>query len=397
MAKFNPPENFTFEKPTEWPEWKQQFERYRIATKLHKDKGQVQVSCLIYAMGNEAENIFKSFTFAQEEECNDFVIVMGKFNDYFFPRRNTIHEWACFYQRIQRPGEKAECFIRALYDLSEHCEFEATREENIVVRILDEELSRRLQLMAELTLTQMIQTVRQSEEVAAQVSLQGDAAGSIQKVQFKRKSNGKPQQQQQGKSKNRKWGRNEKKCGKTQHNRDETCPAEKATCHNCHRMGHWARVCRSRSVNEVTETERAGQTSYFLGSVCDVNDKSEQWTVQLQVDSTPVEFKIDTGADVTVISEDTFHTLRGERALDPPDIPLESPGGELLFLGCFNATVSHKGKDYQLTAYVVCGRRVNNLLSQALSVRMNLVRRVDELNCITSHLQTHGEHGVLKT
>lgn len=403
MAKFNPPENFTFDKPTEWPEWKQRFERYRVATKLHKDEGQVQVSCLIYAMGNEAENIFKSFTFAQEEDRNDFVIVMGKFNEYFFPRRNVIHERACFYQRVQRPGEKAECFIRALYDLSEHCEFGVTREENIrdriVVGMMDKELSRRLQLMSDLTLTHTIQTVRQSEEVATQVSLQGDAAGSVQEVQFKRKNtNWKQQQRQQGKSKDRKWGGNEKKCGKcgkTQHNRDERCPAERATCHNCHRMGHWARVCRSRSVNEVTETERAGQTSYFLGSVCD-NEKSEQWTVQLQVDSSPVEFKIDTGADVTVISEDTFHTLIPERTLDPPDIPLDSPGGELLCLGRFNATASHKGKDYPFTAYVVRGRRVNNLLSRALSVRMNLVRRVDELKCIPSHL-THSEHATLKT
>lgn len=93
-----------------------------------------------------------------------------------------------------------------------------------------------------------------------------------------------------------------------QQNRDEKCSAERATYHNCHRMRHWATVCRSRSVNEVTETERSEQTSYFLGSVCD--EKSEQWTVQLQVDTTLVEFKIDTGADVTVISEDTFHTLK---------------------------------------------------------------------------------------
>ncbi len=39
------------------------------------------------------------------------------------------------------------------------------------------------------------------------MSLQGDAVGSVQEVQFKQKStNWKPQQQQQGKSKDRKWG-----------------------------------------------------------------------------------------------------------------------------------------------------------------------------------------------
>ncbi|KAI4800986.1 hypothetical protein KUCAC02_006251, partial [Chaenocephalus aceratus] len=54
-----------------------------------------------------------------------------------------------------------------------HCEFGASRDENILHRIVvgirDGELSRRLQLTADLTAL-TIRTVRQSEEVAAQVS-----------------------------------------------------------------------------------------------------------------------------------------------------------------------------------------------------------------------------------
>lgn len=123
---------------------------------------------------------------------NDFATVMRKFYENLFPRRNIIHQRVCFQQRAQRPGEKAECFIRALYHLLEHCDFGATREDNIrdriVVRILAKELSRRLQLWVDLTLATTIETVRQSEEVAAQVSLQGDTAGSVQDVQFQRKN-----------------------------------------------------------------------------------------------------------------------------------------------------------------------------------------------------------------
>lgn len=137
------------------------------------------MSCLIYAMGSEAENIYKSFVFAREEQRNYFEIVLGKFNEYFFPRRNVIHERACFHQRVQQPGERAEAFIRALYELSEHCEFGAMRDKSIrdriVVGILDKDLSRRLQLITDLTLAQTIQTVRQSEEVATQVPCEGTA------------------------------------------------------------------------------------------------------------------------------------------------------------------------------------------------------------------------------
>ena len=172
------------------------FERYRLATKLNKDDGEVQVSCPFYTMGNEAENIHKSFTFTEEENRNDFAIVIGKFDEYFF----------------------------------------------------------------------------------------------------------------------------------------------------------------------------------------------------LQVDSIPVEFKIDTAADITVISEDTFHTLTPERTPLPSEIPLDSPGGELLCLGRFTATVRHKEKDFPFTVYIVRGCRVNNQLSQTLSVRMNLVGQVDEVKPSICHLQAYSEH-----
>ena len=46
MSKFNPPSNFQFDKPNEWPEWRDRFSRYRLATKLNKDDGEVQVSAL---------------------------------------------------------------------------------------------------------------------------------------------------------------------------------------------------------------------------------------------------------------------------------------------------------------------------------------------------------------
>ncbi|KAL1249361.1 hypothetical protein QQF64_020366 [Cirrhinus molitorella] len=136
MSKFSPPESFTFDHPSEWPTWRQRFARYRTATKLSKEDKEVQISTLIYAMGIEAENIFKSFTFTGEESADDYDTVLGKFDEYFLPKKNVIHEWACFHQRVQRPGEKAECYIRALYELSENCEFGANRNEHIRDRLV---------------------------------------------------------------------------------------------------------------------------------------------------------------------------------------------------------------------------------------------------------------------
>ena len=62
MLKLSPPDRFDFSKPLDWPDWKEDFPRFRLATKLHKEAGDVQVSTLIYTMGREAEHVYKSFT-----------------------------------------------------------------------------------------------------------------------------------------------------------------------------------------------------------------------------------------------------------------------------------------------------------------------------------------------
>lgn len=297
-GSYTDPVNFVFERPAEWPDWRQRFERYRIATNLNKDDGVVQVSCLIYAMGSEAENVLKSFLLPRKTRRILTSLTSTSFRG----------EMSSMNGRVQKPGEKAESFITALYDLSEHCDFGASREENIrdriVVGIMDKDISRKLQLMKDLTLADTIQTVRQAEEVARQVNMQGEAVGTVHEVT--QKSHKYPTSKQHRGPKDRKGGDERKcfKCGKTQHNKEENCPAKKAICHVCHRVGHWARVCRSKKqVNEVTE-----QPSYFLGTVNNVGKEREQWSVELLLGKKPVVFKIDTGADVNVVSEETYHT-----------------------------------------------------------------------------------------
>ena len=85
MAKFTPPEQFYFSKPEAWPDWKQRFGRYRVASLLTEDEEKVQVNALIYSMGAEAEHIFKSFTFATAGDSDKYDVVMAKFDVSFHP------------------------------------------------------------------------------------------------------------------------------------------------------------------------------------------------------------------------------------------------------------------------------------------------------------------------
>ncbi|KAI2655734.1 hypothetical protein H4Q32_024338 [Labeo rohita] len=132
--------------------------------------------------------------------------------------------------------------------------------------------------------------------------------------------------------------------------------------------------------------------SFYLGSVHQTGKGStETWTVSLMLGNTPVMFKIDTGADVTVISEKTFENLQTKRELSEANVVLNSPGGQLNCVGQFRSSIRYKAKQYELTVYVVKGPRVNNLLSGRAAKEMGLVKRIEEVG------MAFRDHGILKT
>ena len=65
-------------------------------------------------MGDEADDILKSFTFAEGEGMT-YETVKGKFDAHFIPKRNIIYERGMFNSRRQEDGETVDSFIAALY------------------------------------------------------------------------------------------------------------------------------------------------------------------------------------------------------------------------------------------------------------------------------------------
>ena len=77
--------------------------------------------------------------------------------------------------------------------------------------------------------------------------------------------------------------------------------------------------------------------SAFLGAL---HDTSSAWTKKTFIAGTPVIMKMDTGADVTAISEEDFSSIRPKPQLDISRRVLRGQDGKPMHvLGAFNASI----------------------------------------------------------
>ena len=178
-----------------------------------------------------------------------------------------------------------------------------------VVGIRDSRLSETLQLDAKLTLGGAKKKIRQFEAVREQqLELkEGENNSSLYEV---KRSYHRLSMQRGGRNRTFQRGRTCTRCGKEPHS-FQKCPAREAICHNCQRKGHYGSQCFSKNMSEIATTESDAEGSIwdtaFLDTVSNSGEKS--WLISIKVQNIDVKFKLDTGAEVTAISEETFQLL----------------------------------------------------------------------------------------
>ncbi|CAM1332187.1 Uncharacterised protein r2_g4120 [Pycnogonum litorale] len=374
---YKAPESFDFAEPERWPVWKQRFLRFRTATKLDKESDAVQVSSLLYSMGQAAEDIFESFTWPAEmsAETAKFDVCLSLFDSYFVPRRNIVHERAKFHARTQGEGESAERYIRALYEMSAHCEFsdkdEAIRD-RIVSGIRDKDLSERLQLKFDLTLSEAVEAVRCTEMVKSQVTGQVELHAVSKNAVGTRKKQRRPTSAAQESF----------HCDKCdyKHVRGK-CPAYNKTCYLCKLRGHFKSRCRNakKSASEVSSQDSDPLVEFYVDTVFDKDvDYVPVWRTNALVHGSIVNFKIDSGADVTLVTEEDYLKLRNRPPLKKSNVVLRGPTGVLQNIGMFQTNISTLTKfnkpKLSYNTYIFVVKNVHdNLLSRTAANRLNLL------------------------
>ena len=399
MAKFDPPQKFSF-MASEWPDWINEFKRFRTATKLNKEEGEVQRDSFLYAMGvKEAEKIMKTFTF-QDGEDTDFTVLEKKFTDHFVPRVNIRHERAIFCARSQQTGETVEHFVRDLHALVSTCNY-ADSDDQILDRIVqgvsDPQVRRKLQLTDGLTLHKAVEIAQQYELIKTQ---EKERSGNVEEAISSR---GRGKYHKRGRSRGRgrfqnfdskKSSSSNHKCSRCNgdHQQSDRCPATGQTCNYCKKKGHFRAACLKlkgkKNASEVTtgEPEKdddvVGNFWFESDMIEIIKENNTAWYHTLKVNDRDVKFKLDSGSDLTLITEECYKKFAPKPRLEPVKCKLNSPGGRVQVIGQFIARSEHQDKPCRFR--VVVAKVRNNLLSREVSEALGLLQRnqdeVDEEN-----------------
>ena len=260
----------------------------------------------------------------------------------------------------------------------------------IVVGIADQALSERMQLNPDLTLEKAKTQIRQKEAVQSQrQQLHGSKGNPIDvgAIGSRRRRPQQPQTPQGGANRPPKKAVDRSKqpcmrCGKT-HNTGDKCPARSAVCHKCRRKGHYEAQCRSKTIAGATlDTDDFSLDASSVVTVGTVTgSKATCWNVDLVVqDNTPVSFKIDTGAEVTVISEKDYQSLEGTN-LELPVLKLYGPTRKALnTIGRTKLKLTKASTSKTTTEYVYVVRNLKvNLLGLPAVTALGLIARVDSI------------------
>ena len=163
------------------------------------------------------------------------------------------------------------------------------------------------------------------------------------------------------------------RCGKTPWHNRQQCPAKDAECHKCRKVGHYSALCYNIKMSEVTEESVDPDETSFLGTIHSNNNK--QWLSIVSLNQTQVSFKLDTGAEVTAISEDTYRKLQNV-TLQKPNKVLRGPANlQLSVIGKFTGTLSHKTTLCEQEIFVVKNLKTN-LLGLPAITELRLIERL---------------------
>ena len=335
-------------------------------------------------IGEDALEVYNNFTFENDEDKFKVDKISEKFEAYCSPKRNTTYERHKFFTLMQKPDETIDQYVTELRTKAKNCEFgdltESLIRDRIICGVPDDNLRERLLRVQDLNLEAAVRMCRATEttkERMKEIKMEEKEVHAV-----KSKNHPKPFKQKHAsksfanKGYPKKMQEQCKRCG-GMHGKD--CPAMGQTCTKCGKRDDYARMCftSKKKVHEINHSSEDESDEFFVYTVEDPKaDKADEWFTHLKTNGTEIQYKLDTGSQVNIITEQLFNKLRKKPKIHKSKIKLTSySGNSIPIKGTCVLTVNRKQQVFKLHFVVVSESRTPIIGVSACS-KLGLVKRV---------------------
>ena len=192
------------------------------------------------------------------------------------------------------------------------------------------------------------------------------------------------------------------RCGRPEHEQGEKCAARHAKCKDCHKIGHFYKVCQSSKrtaranlaqitpqdiddthIDECGYVQTNPPAINMLKVTNNTGTTSGTESLKFPIDVNPrgtykhhLEVSIDTGADVNCMNEKTFKKLFPEVDLSVCPHSIQNFGNstaDVYILGQFRVYLKFRGRKYLNTFIVTNANDCPNILSHGAIFRMGIL------------------------
>lgn len=391
-----------------WQKWIKRFNNFLTASGITCDER--KEALLLHCIGEEIFDLFSSLPEPPQQidpttnnpiQISKYDKAILKLNKHFSPQVNIEYEIYNFRQAKQQETETMDEYYARLLKLSTECGFADTDREikSQIIQGTTCPKLRRYAMRDNPSLQQLITQAKIYEVTEIQIKQMenqnnGESVNRMKTSYKQHPSKNKSYDKDNSKNTNKKC----MNCGNNWHMEGrKTCPAININCYHCTKKGHFASVCFKKqnqttkpsnsNMQETQSSSSSCQTSQSFNKVnfnkqdedsdCSFNILANNMLklpkISIYVNNKPLNFIIDTGTSVNLISEMTY--LQNFKEVLRPDTSKIFPycqSQQLDVIGKFSAHLKHQNNSLESEIIVIRGN-CESLLSYQASRDLNLV------------------------
>ena len=402
----------------DWPQYVERLNFYFEANAINA--AAKKRAAFLTLVGPEVYKTLRSLVAPQKPNEKTYDELIEVLTNHFSPKRSQVLYRTKFHNCVRKRGDSIASFLAELRALADYCSFGDTLQvmlrDRLVCGVNDPDIQKKLLIEGDdLTLERAVSIAQSLEsanrdihELSPPLSPQVESP-TVQVVTMKNKSAHK------NPPVSVKPSTPCFRCARVGHS-PETCYYRDKVCFNCHKVGHIRPACRSRPVTGQWKTNSnppvhsiaesgSEDSEYSLMTINSVSS-NKPMIISVVVDGSPLDMELDTGAAVSLISEERFKQLWPKKPLQDSSTTLKTYSGEALSVqGTIQVVVEYNQQHASLPLFVVKGNGpslfgrewLNKITLDWKAINRVQLQAVDELihsflemiweGCITSRLK----------